>query len=376
MPILVRCTAPRCGRTLRAPDELAGKSAQCPGCGTILTVAAEESDAPIASPAPESRPPVAAADSPGGPIGWIVCAALFAVSLVASFAAGLCQSSAWFEVEFDPRVVETRREFNLHRDDAMRAHRDPTNEPAFKDLVAAANDARDRMWPSIAVRERLFMGTATVAAILAVVEIVAFGFMLRKRDAAGSFRWYAWSIGMIFGGTAICLLAFAIGNFTPYHVWRSPDGRPMSEEIPLSMSLMVGLALALRAFYGSILCYSILLYRLWQCVQDGHAVTTPGKAVGFLFIPIFHVHWMFVALPGLADELNRCADARSLDVPRASRRMFLTSCILQCTYWTMCFAMTVMVGVIALAINSVVSLLALRSATRVAVALKAANAAE
>ncbi|MCL2120465.1 MAG: hypothetical protein FWH27_18790, partial [Planctomycetaceae bacterium] len=34
------------------------------------------------------------------------------------------------------------------------------------------------------------------------------------------------------------------------------------------------------------------------------ARTTPGKAVGFLFIPIFNFYWIFVAFRGLGKNMN------------------------------------------------------------------------
>ena len=49
----------------------------------------------------------------------------------------------------------------------------------------------------------------------------------------------------------------------------------------------------------------MLLYRFWQIIQDGFASTTPGKAVGFLFIPFFNFYWFFRAYFGLAKDQNR-----------------------------------------------------------------------
>ena len=49
----------------------------------------------------------------------------------------------------------------------------------------------------------------------------------------------------------------------------------------------------------------ILLYRFWQIEQDGYAATTPGRAVGFLFIPFFNIYWFFRAFLGLAIDQNR-----------------------------------------------------------------------
>ena len=74
----------------------------------------------------------------------------------------------------------------------------------------------------------------------------------------------------------------------------------------------------------------MLLHGLWKTVQDGHARTTPGKAVGYLFIPVFNIYWMFVAHHGLAQELNRVIDREGAGVVKPSEGLALTFCILFC----------------------------------------------
>lgn len=75
----------------------------------------------------------------------------------------------------------------------------------------------------------------------------------------------------------------------------------------------------------------MLLHGLWRTVQDGGARTTPGKAVGFLFIPLFNVYWMFVAHYGLAQELNRVIEREGTGVVKPSEGLALTFCILFCS---------------------------------------------
>jgi hypothetical protein len=60
-------------------------------------------------------------------------------------------------------------------------------------------------------------------------------------------------------------------------------------------------------FVGMVLQY-ILVYKFWQVIQDGFARTTPGKAVGFLFIPFFNFYWWFVAFFGLSKDQNAYID--------------------------------------------------------------------
>lgn len=52
----------------------------------------------------------------------------------------------------------------------------------------------------------------------------------------------------------------------------------------------------------------IIIYRSWKVVQDGYASTTPGKAIGFLFIPFFNFYWLFKAFAGLSVDQNSFID--------------------------------------------------------------------
>jgi len=52
---------------------------------------------------------------------------------------------------------------------------------------------------------------------------------------------------------------------------------------------------------SSILTY-IYLYRAWAALQPGGATVSPGKAIGFLFIPIFSIYWIFIAFGGLPKQ--------------------------------------------------------------------------
>ena len=47
-----------------------------------------------------------------------------------------------------------------------------------------------------------------------------------------------------------------------------------------------------------------ILHKLWSLIPAHKARTTPGKAVGFLLIPLFHLYWVFIAIHSLARVLN------------------------------------------------------------------------
>lgn len=99
--------------------------------------------------------------------------------------------------------------------------------------------------------------------------------------------------------------------------------------------LLAGLPLLLVFIgYGllvaSMVFQLMLLHSLWKVVQDGEARTTPGKAVGLSFIPLFNVYWMFVAIAGLPKEMNRVRAAEAPDAPECDEKVALAHCILIC----------------------------------------------
>lgn len=92
--------------------------------------------------------------------------------------------------------------------------------------------------------------------------------------------WFAWLVG---AGTPLCVIVIGL--------------------VPLIAGVVIS---------------CILLYRYWQIIQDGKARTSPGKAVGFCFIPFFNFYWFFVAIVGLAKDMNTYCDERNIEGSRVS----------------------------------------------------------
>lgn len=95
--------------------------------------------------------------------------------------------------------------------------------------------------------------------------------------------------------------------------------------IPLSV-IVIGIAGVIAA---SVL-YCMILYQLWSLIPEQRAQTSPGKAVGFLFIPLFNLYWNFVAFHGLSKALNQEASSASSRIPPVNEGLTLTYCILAC----------------------------------------------
>ena len=112
---------------------------------------------------------------------------------------------------------------------------------------------------------------------------------------------------------------------------------------------LVGLS-CIPMLYGGI-CMMVLWYKSWAAIQDGHARTTPGKAIGFLFIPIFDIYWLFQAVWGLAKDFNAYLQRNSSPTARLPEGLFLAYCILCFTTWIP------ILGLVFLVVNYVIALM-------------------
>ena len=67
----------------------------------------------------------------------------------------------------------------------------------------------------------------------------------------------------------------------------------------------------------------MLHYRCWRAIPSDVARTSPGAAVGLLFIPFFNFYWVFVSYVGLAED-----SAKALGVKTRARGLAITLGIL------------------------------------------------
>ena len=73
----------------------------------------------------------------------------------------------------------------------------------------------------------------------------------------------------------------------------------------------------------SIIVTCMLWYEAWMSIQDGYAGTTPGRAVGFLFIPLFNLYWIFQLIWGFSRDYNRYIRRHNIKSDQLSERLFL-----------------------------------------------------
>lgn len=109
----------------------------------------------------------------------------------------------------------------------------------------------------------------------------------------------------------------------------SASGGEVAGAASLSIGFILALIIGMIASTIAAILFYIYLYRAWSCLQPGGAQTTPGKAIGFLFIPLFNIYWFFVAINGLPKDWNRVVSSYEdlKTAPRLNETTFLLFCI-------------------------------------------------
>lgn len=67
----------------------------------------------------------------------------------------------------------------------------------------------------------------------------------------------------------------------------------------------------------------LLWWKAWKSIQDFGARTSPGQAVGFLFIPIVNLYWIFQAFWGFSKDYNSNIEGYNLEIKRLPEGLFL-----------------------------------------------------
>ncbi|MEP6924366.1 MAG: hypothetical protein ABI954_07860 [Pyrinomonadaceae bacterium] len=118
-------------------------------------------------------------------------------------------------------------------------------------------------------------------------------------------------------------IAALLLGLTPIVGFLLTTGLGNARREPLLMSLLSLAVLGLLQFaVVSLVCVCILLYKMWASINDGHARTTPGKAIGFLFVPFFNIYWIFQVWGGFPADYNAYLERHQLFAPRLSSGIY------------------------------------------------------
>ena len=124
-------------------------------------------------------------------------------------------------------------------------------------------------------------------------------------------------LGVIFGGPILFLVLLVVGILLMF---------VQNDALTLAASGLICFGY-IPAIAG-IVFTAMLVYKLWDSIQDGTARTTPGKGVGFLFIPFFNFYWIFVAYLGWSQDFNSYIRERNIQAEEVNEKNALIMCIL------------------------------------------------
>lgn len=116
----------------------------------------------------------------------------------------------------------------------------------------------------------------------------------------------------LFVGAAVVLVATKDGRMIEELV---REFEKLGLELSSVVFAVLGTIVAIvAAIFGLIALVSglCILHKLWSLIPAHKAKTTPGKAIGFLLIPLFNFFWSFIAIYGLAKALNTETCRRSV----------------------------------------------------------------
>ena len=94
---------------------------------------------------------------------------------------------------------------------------------------------------------------------------------------------------------------------------------------------------------GVILLF-VLCHKAWKSIQDGHARTTPGRAIGLLFVPFYSFYWIFQCGWGFAKDYNQYVVRHSLSARQLPEGLFLAFCLLAVVPWLLALLLVPIVG--------------------------------
>ena len=109
----------------------------------------------------------------------------------------------------------------------------------------------------------------------------------------------------------IPLLLLGIGSALALHA--------LSPERPWWLLALLILPVAMAATAAATICHYVLIYRYWQLIPPELAATTPGRAVGFLFITLFNIYWGFIAFGALGRGFARLTGEAVPGVEKTAR---------------------------------------------------------
>jgi len=128
-------------------------------------------------------------------------------------------------------------------------------------------------------------------------------------------------IGIYAASFGLCLLMIiALGAMFTF-------GLVQKSNYTVDMAIAYTVRFGIYAYLQFVIVHAVynflLLARMWSAIQDGQTAITVGKAIGFHFIPLFNIYWIFRAWGSYPTEYNNYIDRYALPVEPLSDRVFV-----------------------------------------------------
>jgi hypothetical protein len=89
-----------------------------------------------------------------------------------------------------------------------------------------------------------------------------------------------------------------------------------------------GFFVMIAGVVGLVICYMTCIYKGWSSISAEFARTSPGKAVGFMFIPLFNFYWIFQSWYGWSQDFNKFVSSRGRGELAVPEGLYLAGAIL------------------------------------------------
>jgi len=151
---------------------------------------------------------------------------------------------------------------------------------------------------------------SVIAAIVGVFLTLKDAKPAAKAKNRISVEWYI----IIYVGTFLLAIAsLSVQFITSYFLsplTASIGGRDYAHFVPGVLLILLFVFIVM----GIVLHFHTLI-KLWSAINDGEASTTPGKAIGFLFVPIINIIWIGLVWINFPDAYDKFVKRHGLDLP-------------------------------------------------------------
>jgi hypothetical protein len=149
---------------------------------------------------------------------------------------------------------------------------------------------------------------------------------------------FFWRVGLF----TVLLTVAILSGFCAYHVHELrlifsstiEDTLIFQQRSALTLTGFAAVVLGVLLLLIAQLLFLVFAYQCWKLIQDGQARTGPIKAMVLLFVPLFNLYWVFIAIGSLSRGLNEYAERRGIPGRPASTALAVAYCILVISCFT------------------------------------------